>query len=347
MSKRSMLARARSRHRGAVEETARPPKRGVVAGSRGRSSPTAAKGMTSPRAVPVLRHVRRARARGGRRRWCVRLEVERRAVEPDRAARRRGACRRAPRGARTGRCRRRRRCRRSRRPRTAKRRPSSRAARRVCVDDRQVLDLEHERRRAGAAVFSTRSSTRRPTISSASSAGLVSAVSSVATISPRRMTMTSSVTAMISRSLWVMRMMVLPWLLRRARMRKRCVGLGRGQHAGRLVEDQDVGARGRAPSGSRPAAAARPRARRRRRRDRRRARSRASSRCQLGPRRGERRASSAPSSAPSMTFSSTVKRLDQHEVLVDHADAGPDRRRLASGSACGLPSTRISPESAS
>jgi hypothetical protein len=63
----------------------------------------------------------------------------------------------------------------------------------------------------------------------------------VATISPRRMTETVSVIAMISRSLWVIRITVLPWSFS-------CAGCGTGgrprrrQHAGRLVEDQDLGA---------------------------------------------------------------------------------------------------------
>ena len=51
--------------------------------------------------------------------------------------------------------------------------------------------------------------TLRPTIASASSGGDVFAVSNVATISPRRMTETRSVNDMISRNLWVMKMMVL------------------------------------------------------------------------------------------------------------------------------------------
>ena len=92
------------------------------------------------------------------------------------------------------------------------------------------------------APFSTRSSTRRPTISSASSPRLVSAVSRVATISPRRMTETVSVIAMISRSLWVMRMTVLPSSAQLPQDAEQVVGLGRRQHAGRLVEDQDLGA---------------------------------------------------------------------------------------------------------
>ena len=52
----------------------------------------------------------------------------------------------------------------------------------------------------------------------------------------------SSVIAMISRSLWVMRMIVLPWSLQLLEDAEQVVGLGRRQHAGRLVEDQDVGA---------------------------------------------------------------------------------------------------------
>ena len=72
-----------------------------------------------------------------------------------------------------------------------------------------------------AGVLSTSSNTLRPTMSSASSVGLVSAVVTVATISPRRMTLTSSVTSMISRSLWVIRTMVFPCSLSPRRMRNR------------------------------------------------------------------------------------------------------------------------------
>ena len=73
----------------------------------------------------------------------------------------------------------------------------------------------------GAAGFlSTRSKTLRPTMSSANCSGLVSEVFTVAVIWPRRMTLTVSVISMISRSLWVIRMMVLPSSRRRLRMRK-------------------------------------------------------------------------------------------------------------------------------
>ena len=64
----------------------------------------------------------------------------------------------------------------------------------------------------------TVNSTSRPTISRASSSWLVSRVGRRATISPRRITYTMSVAAMISRSLWVMRRMVTPSRLRIARI---------------------------------------------------------------------------------------------------------------------------------
>ena len=71
---------------------------------------------------------------------------------------------------------------------------------------------------------------------------MVSAVSRVATISPRRITETSSVTAMISRSLWVIRMIVFPCSFSWPEDAEEVVGLVGRQHAGRLVEDQRVGA---------------------------------------------------------------------------------------------------------
>ena len=59
---------------------------------------------------------------------------------------------------------------------------------------------------------------------------------------PRRMTETRSVTAMISRSLWVMSSTVLPSRRSARSMSNSPVCLGRGQHRGRLVEDQQFGA---------------------------------------------------------------------------------------------------------
>ncbi len=79
----------------------------------------------------------------------------------------------------------------------------------------------------------------RPTIASASSGGEVCDVSKVATISPRRMTETRSVSAMISRSLWVMKMIVLFCALQHAQHFEQLIGLGGRQHRGRLVEHQD------------------------------------------------------------------------------------------------------------
>ncbi len=108
--------------------------------------------------------------------------------------------------------------------------------------DRQIPDRELQPRRAWprpsrrAAARGGRPSARR------APRAWSSAVSRVATISPRRMTETASVIAMISRSLWVMRMIVLPCVLELLEDAEEMVGLGRRQHAGRLVEDQDVGA---------------------------------------------------------------------------------------------------------
>ena len=85
------------------------------------------------------------------------------------------------------------------------------------------------------------------------------------------------------------------------------VGLLRRQHARSARRGSGCRRRGRAPSGSRRAAAARPAGRRPARRDRPRARIRApAAPARRAPRRAPR-ASSAPPSAPSTTFSSTVK----------------------------------------
>jgi hypothetical protein len=73
--------------------------------------------------------------------------------------------------------------------------------------------------------------------------GAVSAVLTVAVISPRRMTLTVSVTSMISRSLWVMRMIVLPCAFSPFEDAEQVVGLGGGEHARGFVEDQDLGLR--------------------------------------------------------------------------------------------------------
>ena len=56
------------------------------------------------------------------------------------------------------------------------------------------------------------------------------------------MTETRSVMAMISRSLWVMRMTVLPWSRSVREDAEQVIGLVGRQHAGGLVEDQRLGA---------------------------------------------------------------------------------------------------------
>ena len=64
----------------------------------------------------------------------------------------------------------------------------------------------------------TLNNTLRPTICSASWLSLVIGVSKWATIAPLRITETVSVTAIISRSLWVIRIMVTPCALRAAKI---------------------------------------------------------------------------------------------------------------------------------
>ena len=97
-------------------------------------------------------------------------------------------------------------------------------------------------RPARAGVLSTRRVTLRPTISSASCSGVVSAVGSVATTRPCRITVTTSVTSRISRSLCVMSSTRLALGAQRPQDAEEVVGLLRREDGGRLVEDQEVGA---------------------------------------------------------------------------------------------------------
>ncbi len=90
-----------------------------------------------------------------------------------------------------------------------------------------------------AAPLSTRSSTERPTISEASSSSLVSGAA-VPTVRPRRITVIRSAIAWTSLSLWVMKTIDLPAALSVRMISSRSCGLLRGQHGGRLVEDQQV-----------------------------------------------------------------------------------------------------------
>ena len=158
---------------------------------------------------------------------------------------------------------------------------------------------------------------------------------------PARITLTWSVTAMISRSLWVIRTTVRPCALQVAQDAEEMVGLLRREHAGRLVEDQDVGAAEQRLEDLDPLLHAHRQARDRRvevdleavvaleRRD-------------LGA--GARGAAGEREAAlgAQQQVLEHGERLDQHEVLVDHADAGRDRvlRAAGSPSACRRPGSR-------
>ena len=195
-----------------------------------------------------------------------------------------------------------------------------------------------------AGPFSTRSSTRRPTISSASSGMVVPAVSRWATIAPWRMTETRSVTAMISRSLWVIRMTVLPWAASRRRMRNRwsasCgvsapVGSSRIRIPAPRYSAFRISTRCCRPTGRSPARASGGTSR---------AYSRAS-RASSRPARSVPEASSAPPSTPRITFSATVNVSTSMKCWWTM----PMPAAMASWlppMATGRPATRISPRSA-
>ena len=91
-----------------------------------------------------------------------------------------------------------------------------------------------------AAPRSTSSSTSRPTISSARLRSLAPSRSIVATFLPRRSTEMRSATSSTSCSLCVIRMIDVPPRDERAQHGEQLVDLLRGQHRGRLVEDQDA-----------------------------------------------------------------------------------------------------------
>ena len=148
--------------------------------------------------------------------------------------------------------------------------------------------------------------TLRPTIASASSGGEVLAVSKVATISPRRITETRSVRLMISRSLWVMKTIVLFCDLSDAQHREQLIRLGGRQHRGRFVEHQDFrAAHQRLENLDALLQADRQFADDRVRVDLQRV-FLGQMRELASESRRRRRASSGPPSAPSMTFSSTL-----------------------------------------
>ena len=178
------------------------------------------------------------------------------------------------------------------------------------------------RGRAGA--LSTRSSTLRPTISSASSSLVVSAVRRCATMAPgahhadlvgHRHDLAQLVGDQDDGP---------PLRLEVAQDAEQMVGLLRRQHAGGLVQDQDVGAAEQGLEDLDPLLHAH-----------RQLRDRgveidlqpvvALQRCDLGP--GARDAARQRDAAlgAQQQVLQDGERLDQHEVLVDHADAGLDR----------------------
>ena len=273
--------------------------------------------------MAVFGDVRDARARGARaRRARVMLAAverdRRRTRAPDRPARP------ALRSARSGRCPRRRRCRRSRRRARRTRRRRAAVAPSTAVD-RQIAHAQHRSRRASPPA-SRRAAARRGPPSAAPARRRSSRSSCTRpTTRPSRITVTSSEIASTSDSLCVMMTIVLPCSRMPRRMREELLDFLRREHRGRLVENQqlrvaierlqqldallladrerlDDGVRDRRPA-----------------RTRRRARG-------CAPRPPADRAPAAmPGSAPSTMFSATVIVLDQHEVLMHHADAERDR----------------------
>ena len=113
------------------------------------------------------------------------------------------------------------------------------------------------RRRHRRAFLSTRSSTSRPTIIFASASSVAPSRGTVSIFLPRRSTVIRSAISSTSFSLWLMKMIDVPLRLEALDDREQLARLLRRQHRGRLVEDQDARRRGRAPSGSRRAAAGR------------------------------------------------------------------------------------------
>ena len=124
------------------------------------------------------------------------------------------------------------------------------------------------------------------------------------------------------------------------------VGLLRRQHAGGLVQDQDVRAAEQGLEDLDPLLHAHRQARRPARRGRPRARSRARAPATSV------RARSAPSREGEAALGTQQQvlqhgeRLDQHEMLVDHADAGPDRVLRAADRALARRRSGSSPASA-
>ena len=111
------------------------------------------------------------------------------------------------------------------------------------VEHGEVRDDEGVAARIAPAPCRPSSSTARPTIIDASS--VLEAVGDASpTTLPRRMTVIRSATSRTSRSLWVMKTIDVPDSLSWRMIDHELVGLLRGEHRGRLVEDEHLGVAG-------------------------------------------------------------------------------------------------------
>ena len=213
------------------------------------------------------------------------------------------------------------------------------------VDEVEVRAPRGPPGRALAGVFSTRSSTRRPTITSASSAGVVSAV----TKRPHHLAAPHHADRVGHRHDLAElvgdeddRLALGLQVLEDA---EEVVGLGRASARRSARRGSGCRTRGRAPSGSRRAAAGRRRARRRPRRDRPRARIPPRAASALPAPWRATAGAARPTSAPRTTFSSTVKGSTSMKCWWTMPIPARIAARL-SGIGVGRPSMRISPASA-
>ena len=145
--------------------------------------------------------------------------------------------RRQARQAPPGRCRRRRRCRRSR-PRRRRAMASSRPRR---WPPPTLTRSSSKSGRPGSRGVRRLAGTSRPTIISAMFRRSASAVAISPTFLPPRSTAMRCETASTSPSLWEMKITARPLAASERTVREQAIRLGRGQHRGRLVEDQDAG----------------------------------------------------------------------------------------------------------
>ena len=166
----------------------------------------------------------------------------------------------------------------------------------------------------------------RPSAPRASAASRPS-IETVAIVRPPRSTVTRSATAFTSCSLCEMKITVRPISAIARSVVEEDVGLLRRQHGRRLVEDQDVARRGRAPSGSRRVAARRATAARCAHADR--PASRSSSRRSRDAALDRATAETERAPLAAVVAEHDVlrdgERLDEPEVLVHHADARVER----------------------